>query len=64
MKIKLFLCLLVGANKHGRCEGLRKSSRGAVDCLPISCRSLLYRPPSVPWLAVAYKFSIDYTAQR
>lgn len=64
MMIKWFLRMLSGANKHGRSEGLRKSSGGGGDCLPISCRSLLYRPPSVPWLAVAYKFSIDYIAQK
>lgn len=42
---------------------VNKSVR-ASDCLPMSCRSLLKWLPSAPWPVAAYKFSIDYTAQR
>lgn len=44
-------------------KGEKVRSSRVMDCLPMSCRSLLKWPLS-PWPVAAYKFSIDYTAQK
>lgn len=40
-----------------------RSSQQA-DGLPMSCRSLLKAPPSLPWLVTVYKFSMDCRRQQ